>query len=94
MATTPQITANQQNAQSSTGPQTEQGKAAVSQNALKHGLTAPFDVLDHEDQDEFDALLQGTVTSSSPPVNIKITWLTKWPNPAGASPAPSASRSA
>jgi hypothetical protein len=58
MATTPQITANQENAQRSTGPQTDQGKAAVSQNALKHGLTAPFDILPQEDQDEFDALLQ------------------------------------
>src|SRR5215469_2628391 len=32
--------ANRKNAQKSTGPKTEQGKATVSQNATKHGLTA------------------------------------------------------
>jgi len=40
MATIAQIFANQQNAQKSTGPKTDEGKAAVSQNALKHGLFA------------------------------------------------------
>ena len=58
MATASQITANQHNAQRSTGPITPEGKAAVSQNAFNHGLTAPFSVLPHEDQDEFDALLE------------------------------------
>jgi hypothetical protein len=35
-----QIQANRRNAQRSTGPKTFEGKAAVSQNALKHGLHA------------------------------------------------------
>jgi hypothetical protein len=38
MATQKQIKANRQNAQKSTGPKTAGGKAAVSQNAVKHGL--------------------------------------------------------
>ncbi|MFO0906970.1 MAG: hypothetical protein U0794_01170 [Isosphaeraceae bacterium] len=38
MATQRQIRANQLNAQKSTGPKTEEGKAASCQNALKHGL--------------------------------------------------------
>jgi hypothetical protein len=38
MATDKQIKANRQNAQKSTGPKTAEGKAAVSQNAVKHGL--------------------------------------------------------
>ncbi len=38
MATEKQINANRQNAQKSTGPKTDEGKAAVSQNAVKHGL--------------------------------------------------------
>jgi hypothetical protein len=38
MATDKQIKANRQNAQKSTGPKTAEGKAAVSQNAIKHGL--------------------------------------------------------
>ena len=40
MATEKQINANRQNAQKSTGPKTAEGKAAVSQNAVKHGLFA------------------------------------------------------
>jgi hypothetical protein len=38
MASEKQIQANRRNAQRSTGPVTAEGKAAVSQNALKHGL--------------------------------------------------------
>ena len=40
MATQKQIKANRQNAQKSTGPKTSDGKAVVSQNAVKHGLFA------------------------------------------------------
>ena len=54
MASPAQITANQLNAQHSTGPRTEEGKAAIGANALQHGLTAAFTVLAHEDQDQFD----------------------------------------
>jgi hypothetical protein len=38
MATDKQIKANRKNAQKSTGPKTVEGKAAVSKNAIKHGL--------------------------------------------------------
>jgi len=38
MTTQKQIKANRQNAQKSTGPKTDEGKAAVSQNAVKHGI--------------------------------------------------------
>ena len=54
MATEAQIIANQRNAQKSTGPRTSQGKAAVSQNAVKHGLLARQDVISSESQAEFD----------------------------------------
>ena len=40
MSSKAQIKANRQNAQKSTGPKTDEGKAAVSQNAVKHGLFA------------------------------------------------------
>jgi len=57
MSSSAQILANQQNAHSSTGPRTTEGKAAASQNAVSHGLTGGFRVLPHENQADFDASL-------------------------------------
>ncbi len=54
MATQPQIHANRQNAQKSTGPRTQKGKEIVAQNALKHGLSARHDVVITENQEDFD----------------------------------------
>ena len=54
MASEAQITANRQNALKSTGPQTPQGKALVSQNALKHGLSAEKTIIKFENQADFD----------------------------------------
>jgi len=54
MTTEARIHANRLNAQKSTGPQTPQGKAVVSQNALKHGLSARHDVITTESQADFD----------------------------------------
>ena len=54
MSTEAQILANRRNAQESTGPRTRQGKAAVSQNAVKHGLLAARDVISSESQADFD----------------------------------------
>jgi hypothetical protein len=53
MATQPQIDANRANAQKSTGPRTPEGRAAVRQNALKHGLTSMSPVAPGEDPAEF-----------------------------------------
>jgi len=58
MASQQQIDANRQNAQKSTGPKTPEGKAAVSQNARTHGLTAQQVCLSGEDQEEFEASRQ------------------------------------
>jgi len=54
MASAAQILANRRNAQNSTGPRTPQGKAAISQNAVKHGLLARRDVINSESQADFD----------------------------------------
>jgi len=54
MSTQAKILANCRNAQKSTGPNTPQGKAVVSQNALKHGLSARHDVITTESQADFD----------------------------------------
>ena len=58
MATKAQIKANRKNAKKSTGPRTEEGKARVSLNALKHGLLARDAVLPEEDPAEFDRQLR------------------------------------
>ena len=59
MATTAQVLANQANARLSTGPKTDAGKAAVSQNATSHGLSsASFTLLPHENPEEFASLLE------------------------------------
>ncbi len=57
MATEAQISANQSNAQKSTGPTSETGKANSSQNNFRHGFTGAFKVLDWERQEDFTDLL-------------------------------------
>ncbi len=67
MATQRQIEANRRNAQSSTGPKTEAGKAASSANALSHGLTAADNVvLPEENPDEFERLREGVIADLAP----------------------------
>ena len=56
MATLKQFEANRRNAQKSTGPKTPEGKAAVSMNALRHGLRARTVVLPGENREEFNQL--------------------------------------
>jgi hypothetical protein len=56
MPTPSQIAANQKNAEKSTGPQTDAGKAAISMNAFMHGLTGRFVILPSEDPSLFDKL--------------------------------------
>src|SRR5712691_8274498 len=56
MATFKQFEANRRNAQKSTGPKTPEGKAAVSMNALRHGLRARTVVLPGENREEFNQL--------------------------------------
>ncbi len=57
-----QIAANRQNAQKSTGPKTDQGKAVAARNAVKHGLHSRHILIDaprlKEDPAEFEALLE------------------------------------
>ncbi len=66
MSTDAQINANRQNAQKSTGPVTAEGKAAVSQNAVKHGLFAVQDVVPTENQAEFDSMREQMLADLAP----------------------------
>ena len=66
MATELQILANRRNAQKSTGPRTSEGKAAVSQNAVKHGLLARQDVISLESQADFDLYREQMLSELAP----------------------------
>ena len=66
MSTVAQATANLANAQSSTGPRTEIGKATSSQNALKHGLTAKTILLPGEDEAAYRKMCEGMFASFNP----------------------------
>ena len=57
MATKAQIAANRANAQRSTGPRTDDGKAKARLNALRHGLCAGIPVMADETDEEMQTLL-------------------------------------
>jgi hypothetical protein len=64
--TSAQILANQANAQNSTGPKTEEGKAASRLNALKHGMTSSMVVLPNEDPAEWESFRSTMLGSLRP----------------------------
>jgi len=66
MATTRQIQANRANAKHSTGPVTEAGKQASSQNALRHGLLSGCRVLKSESKERWEALLDSLIQEFQP----------------------------
>jgi hypothetical protein len=66
MATAARAGINRLNAQSSTGPKTEEGKSRSSRNALSHGLTSKSVVLPHENAEEFEQMHQGLIESHRP----------------------------
>ena len=68
MATAAQIEANRRNAQKSTGPKTERGKARARRNAVTHGMTARtiMPVLPQEDPKELEDRTQQAITAMKP----------------------------
>ena len=66
MATSAQVTANQANAQLSTGPKTEAGKQRAKMNSFRHGLTGQVHTFTPEDQAAFDKHCTGIRESLSP----------------------------
>jgi hypothetical protein len=65
MATKAQINANRENAQKSTGPKTDEGKASVSQNAVKHGIFAES-VIKGENEADYEAFHDKMVAQIKP----------------------------
>jgi hypothetical protein len=75
MPTLEQLTANRENGKLSHGPVTEEGKAAVRLNALKHGLRARQLVLPGESQEEFDQLCHDLESEWQPQTPTERTCL-------------------
>ena len=75
MSTQKQIDANRQNAQKSTGPKTPEGKSAVAQNGIKHGLLARQSTIPGESQAEFDLYHQQVFAQYDPsgPIETVLT---------------------
>jgi CheY-like chemotaxis protein len=73
MATLKQIDANRRNAQKSTGPRTDAGRAAVRFNGLTHGLTAETLVLAGESQVDFESLLSSFEAEHEPATPTEVT---------------------
>jgi hypothetical protein len=74
VSTEAQIAANQQNSQKSTGPVTEEGKAAVSQNRISHGMTGRFRLLGWEDGEQFEQLVTSIYNEQNPPPIPSAGW--------------------
>ena len=72
MATRAQIKANGNNAKKSTGPRTDEGKARVAKNALKHGLLARDAVLPGEDPADFDSQLTALEADIQPANSLEF----------------------
>ena len=75
MTTERQVTANQGNAQLSTGPSTPAGKAVSRRNALKQGLRAETAVLPGEDAGDYRAFRQALVDQLDPAGELEaVPW--------------------
>ena len=66
MATPAQIAANQANAQKSTGPTTQEGKAKSAMNRLTHGFASAQSIIPGESHEAFIALLDELLIEHQP----------------------------
>jgi len=66
MSNEARIAANRRNAKKSAGPRSEQGKAVVARNAIKHGLLARTDVIPGEDLAEYEHSRRNALAELNP----------------------------
>lgn len=66
MATLKQVEANRKNAQKSTGPVTEQGKAVVAKNAIRHGILSTHVFIEEEERDVYEEFRTDMLRSLAP----------------------------
>ena len=93
MATAAQIEANRRNAQKSTGPKTDEGKARVRRNAFKHGMTARtiMPVLPQEAPKELEDRIQQAIAAMQPRNPLELDLFAARCGCRGSSNAPSGS---
>jgi hypothetical protein len=72
MASKRQLAANRRNASKSTGPRTQKGKVASSQNSVTHGLTAQQPLLPGEHPHAFDELRSAIFEHQQPDGVVEI----------------------
>ena len=77
MSARDQARRNRQNAQRSTGPKTEEGKAKSRLNALKDGFRATIQVLPGESHKEFNALTNAYLDDYQPQTQIECRFVAK-----------------
>ena len=73
MLTPAKISANQANAQQSTGPKTPEGKAASAANSLRHGLSARVLAIKPEDRPAYENLRQQIFAEIKPGASALLT---------------------
>ncbi len=66
MATTAQIVANRANAQHSTGPRTDEGKARSAANSITHGFYSKAFIVRPDEQADFDDMLADLTNALQP----------------------------
>lgn len=74
MASEKQVLANRKNSLKSTGPKTAEGKAKVSMNALKHGLTSVYVLIPGEDAEELEAFREAMLEGLAPGGTVELWW--------------------
>jgi len=74
MASPAQITANQANAQKSTGPATSQGKARSARNSTRHGLTSRDLLIPEALRSEFEALREDLKDDLNPETPLQMVF--------------------
>ena len=72
MAMSMRALTNRLNALKSTGPKTVKGKLKAAQNAIKHGLLAVGDVLEGENQREFNDLKVRLMAELGPVAEVEV----------------------
>ena len=77
MSTPAQQSANQANAQKSTGPTTPEGKARCAANSQIHGLCAKHNVIGPEEQSDFDRMATNYVLELMPESPVEHTLFTE-----------------